>query len=550
MARIRDSSIEAVRQNADFVAVVEERTALRKAGARLVGRCPFHEERTASFSVNPLDKLYHCFGCQKGGDMIEFVRETQGLDFVGAIEWLADRFRIPLEYEESSAIDDGRRKRRERLLALLEAAASFYERYLWESPAGSFARDYLAGRGLGEDVAREFRLGLAHGGATLTRGARAKGFTDDELRAAGLSGPRGDYFQRRLVFPLANARGQVLGFQARRLHEDDPLKAKYVNTAESELFKKGAIVYGFDKARAAIKNENRVCVVEGNTDVLALRQAGFVPVVACMGTALTEDQLRELERATTRLWLAFDGDAAGTSATLRGMELAVKRNFDVRVVSLPPGIDPADDPTGFEARLAAAKPYVLHRAQIEAERAPDPESGRRAVEAFLGTVRDSIDRRDAWRWANDHFGMPIEIRGGGTASSRVPPSPRVVATANKFERGALAGVIAYRSLVPKLAEIPPELFRDETNRALRDHLVSGTPAAGEVLALLAELDAWAPEEGIDEPTAETYLVQMKIRGVRTELQQAELERVPELTEMLAQLHEAIRRLGERPATPD
>src|SRR5581483_129480 len=132
----------------------------------------------------------------------------------------------------------------------------------------------------------------------------------------------GDYFQRRLLFPLADARGRVLGFQARRLHEDDPLKAKYVNTAESELFRKGAIVYGLDRARAAVAREDRAVVVEGNTDVLALRQAKFEPVVACMGTALTEPQLKELRRLTSRLWLAFDGDAAGEAATLRGMALA------------------------------------------------------------------------------------------------------------------------------------------------------------------------------------------------------------------------------------
>ena len=136
MARIKDTSIEAVRQGADFVAVVEERTPLRKAGARLVGRCPFHEERTPSFSVNPVERLYHCFGCGAGGDMIKFVRETQGLDFVEAVEWLAERFRIPLEYEESSPGEDAKRRRRERLYAVLEQAASFYERYLWDSQAG------------------------------------------------------------------------------------------------------------------------------------------------------------------------------------------------------------------------------------------------------------------------------------------------------------------------------------------------------------------------------------------------------------------------------
>src|SRR4051812_40702028 len=262
---------------------------MRKQGGRLTGRCPFHDERTPSFSVNPLDRLFYCFGCHKGGDMITFVRETQGLDFAGAIEWLAERFHIAVEYEEASPAEDARRSRRERLYAVLEQAAAFYERYLWDSQAGSLARDYLAGRGLREEVCREFRLRLAIGGNLLTRKALEKGFTLDELRAAGITGQRGDdYFQRRLLFPLADARGRVVGFQARRLHEDDALRAKYVNTRDSELFHKGAVVYGLDKARGAIAKQDRACVVEGNTDVIALRQAGFEPAVACMGTALTE----------------------------------------------------------------------------------------------------------------------------------------------------------------------------------------------------------------------------------------------------------------------
>src|SRR5207244_5631334 len=163
--------------------------------------------------------------------------------------------------------------------ALLDQAASFYERYLWDAEAGGMARDYLKGRGLGEDVCREFRLGLALGGSVLTRKALEKGFTREELRAAGLTRQRGDdYFQRRLLFPLTDRQGRVLGFQARKLHEDDPLQAKYVNTPESELFHKGSIVYGLAKARASIAREDRACVVEGNTDVIALRQAGYEPV--------------------------------------------------------------------------------------------------------------------------------------------------------------------------------------------------------------------------------------------------------------------------------
>jgi DNA primase len=550
MARIKESSVEAVKQGADLQIVVEERTSLRKQGARLVGRCPFHDERTPSFGIDPVAKLYKCFGCGKGGDTIRFVEETQGLDFVGAIEWLADRFRIPLEYEDSSPAEDARRLRRKRLLALLDDAATFYERYLWDSPGGSFARDYLAGRGLGEEVCREFRLGLAIGDTMLARKAREKGYTAQELLATGLTRQNGsDYFNRRLVFPLADARGAVVGFQARRLHEDDPLRAKYVNTPESELFTKGAVVYGLDRSRSAIAKEDRACIVEGNTDVLALRQAGFEPVVACMGTALTEQQLRELGRLTKRLWLAFDGDAAGQAATLRGMELAVTQGFDVKVVALPVGVDPADDPGGFEGRLTSAKPYVLHRTQVEAQQADDRDAGWRAVESFLNSVPDSPDRREAWRWANDHFGMTIQLRGGGTAAAKVAPSPKVIAAADRIERGALAGVIAHPELVPILARIPAEQFRSELHRSLRAHLVDGTDPTPETVELKADLHFWAlDQEGIDKATAQIYLLRMNERELQFELQHAEFEQVPSLSERLLQIREAIASL-EQPAAP-
>src|SRR5256714_5773602 len=180
MARIADASVEAVKAAADVVEVISGRTQLKRSGARFTGLCPFHDERTPSFSVSPEKGTYYCFGCQRGGDAISFVEETEGVDFVGAIEWLAQRFNIPLEYEQASPEQDARRRHRERLYAVLDAAASFYERYLWESQAGAEARAYLDGRGLGEEVCREYRLGLAAGGATLARKARERGFTRPE----------------------------------------------------------------------------------------------------------------------------------------------------------------------------------------------------------------------------------------------------------------------------------------------------------------------------------------------------------------------------------
>src|SRR6185437_910043 len=312
MARIKDTSVDQVKSATEILALVEDYVRLRKTGGIYKGLCPFHQERTPSFIVTPARGTFKCFGCGEGGDAIAFVEKLENLDFVGAIEFLADRFNVPLEYEESSPEQDRQRRQRERLFALLEQATSFYERHLWDSPRGEAARGYLESRGLGEEVCRHYRLGLAPGGATLARKAREKGFTPQELSRAGLVNRRGnDYFNGRLLFPLPDARGRVRGFQARKLREDDPLRAKYVNSPEGELFRKGDLLYGLDRARTAIAKQERAVVVEGNTDVLALRQARLEPVVASMGTALTERQLKELYRLAHKVWLCFDGDAAG-----------------------------------------------------------------------------------------------------------------------------------------------------------------------------------------------------------------------------------------------
>src|SRR5881394_1528309 len=429
MARIRDASVREAVEAADMVEVVSARTQLRRAGARYTGLCPFHDEKTPSFSVNPADKLFYCFGCGKGGDLITFVCETEQLDFAEAVEWLAERYRVALEYGESSPERDAERSRRERLLVLLEQAAAFYERYLWDSESGEPAREYLRGRGLREDVCREYRLGLAPGGATLARKAREKGFTAAELRAAGLVNRRGnDYFAGRLLFPLADARGRVRGFQARKLREDDPLRAKYVNSPEGELFRKGDLLYGLDKARTAITKQERAIVVEGNPDVLALRQAGLEPVVASMGTALTERQLKELGRLTNRVWLCFDGDAAGEAATLRGMELAAGQGFDVRVVALPAGFDPADLADGFEQRLSRAESYLGYRVRLEIDRAADRQEGFVRVREVLSRFEDdSPERQDAVRLAADRLDLPKETQAGlapgrrGSATGEISP---------------------------------------------------------------------------------------------------------------------------------
>ena len=541
MARIKDDSVDAVKAAANIVDLVEARTRLRKVGGRYSGLCPFHEEKTPSFSVSPDRGTYHCFGCGVGGDAISFVRETENLDFVGAIEWLADRFHVPIEYEESSPHADEQRRRRERLRGLLEQAASFYERVLWDSETGAGAREYLTTRGLEEATCREFRLGLSPRGATLAGKARDKGFTSEELAAAGLVTRRGtDYFQRRLMFPLTDARGRVIGFQARKLHDDDPLRGKYVNSPEGDLFHKSNVLYGLQLARGAIAKQDRAVVVEGNTDTIALRQAGLEPVVASMGTALTERQLRELVRLTQRVFLCFDSDAAGEEATLRGMELAMKQGFDVRVVTLPAGKDPADDPEGFERRLATAEPYALHRVRLELGRARDKQHAYLRVQDVLNGIPESPERHDAWRLANDRLGLTIQLRTAvSSTGSGSALSPRLIDAGEKLERSALAGVRAHPALRRVLAELTPEHLDSDVNRRLRDALVT-EKADEELLPLVAQLDALAETDGIDEETAKQLLLRLRERKLRRELESADDAHVRELQHRLAEVRTAIR----------
>ena len=547
MARIRDSSVRDVVAVADMVEVVSGRTQLRRAsGSRYTGRCPFHEEKTPSFSVNPVDKLYYCFGCGKGGDVISFVRETENLDFVGAIEWLAERFRVQLEYEEASPKVDAERRRRERLYALLEQTTAFFERLLWEGDGGAPVREYLAGRGLGEGITKEFRLGLAPGRG-LAEKARERGFTQDELRGAGLVTVRGgDYFPWRLMFPLADARGRVIGFQARKLRDDDPLRGKYVNSPESDLFHKGSILYGLHLAKAAIAKGDHAAVVEGNTDVIALRQAGFEPVVASMGTALTDRQLRELGRLTKKLYLCFDADAAGQDATLRGMELAVGQGFDVKVVTLPQGQDPADAPDGFGDRLEGAESYLVYRVRLEIERSADRQEGFVRAREVLAKAEDSPERQEALRLLADRLDLPRETLAGlaparGGRARGDGETTRLLDAGDRLERDVLAACVAHVSLVRGLAELSPDHFDAESNRRFRAALVSGKDDP-ELTALRAELDARAAQEAIDERTGAELLLRLRERKLKRDLSGADLARTTELQAHLSKVRQALAEL--------
>jgi len=340
----------------------------------------------------------------------------------------------------------------------------------------------------------------------------------------------------------------VRGFQARKLHDDDPLQAKYVNSPESAIFKKGDMLYGLDGARQPIAKQDRAVIVEGNTDVIALRQAGFEPVVASMGTALTEAQLKELNRLTKRLFLCFDSDAAGQDATLRGMELAVKQGFDVQVVSLPKGTDPADDPAAFEKELRSPVSYPVHRVRLLNAKAPDKQSAFAAIRTFLTSLPDSPEQLDALRLAADLLDLPPETQAGlaparGRSRAAGVVSPRLLDAGTRLERRALAGVAAHPQLSRFLKELGPEHLDDALHRRARAHLLGEEPSDAELTPLLAELYALAGQEEIDEVTARQLLLKLRERRLQEELRSAPVEQRKTLSEAIAALREEMENLA-------
>ncbi len=346
MSKFTPDTIDRVRAAANMVEIVSARTDLRRQGVRYTGLCPFHEERSPSFSVHSEDKLYHCFGCGVGGDLFDFVCETEGIDFPAAVELLGERYGVEMTREQEDPRAEQRRKARNRMSELLERAAGFYSAFLAEAPEAKKAREYLASRGLGVEVLSQFGVGYAPSAwdTLILRGQRA-GFKVEELAATGLAqkgrnGGMYDRFRERITFPIRDARGRAVGFGARAMRPDQ--KPKYLNSAENELFHKSEILYGIDQARPAMAKAGRALVVEGYTDVLALHQAGLAESVGIMGTAITEQQIAQLSATVDTVILALDADAAGQKAMLRAQEVAAGRKLTIRVVAMPAGEDPAE----------------------------------------------------------------------------------------------------------------------------------------------------------------------------------------------------------------
>ena len=365
-----DDSIERLRQTVDMAELVGAKTELKRSGQQLMGICPFHDERSPSFSVDPVQKVFHCFGCSEGGDLFKFVQLTEGLNFREAVESLSDRYGVPMELTEEDPQAAQRREKRDRLLELLERTAAFYVRNLWESPEAEESREYLKARGLDEALLREFRVGYAPSAwDKVLVASRQKGYSEEELWDAGLTaknqkGNVYDRFRRRITFPLCDSRGRVLGFGARAVGADQ--QPKYLNSSENAVFHKGRQVYAADLARAAAAKSGEVILCEGYTDVIAMHQAGLRNTVGLMGTALTEDQVSELARMAPVVALALDADSAGQEAMIRAAKVAEGRKLELRVVPLPAGNDPADivqqeGPEAITELVAGSVPFVRFR---------------------------------------------------------------------------------------------------------------------------------------------------------------------------------------------
>jgi DNA primase len=505
MSRIAARSLEAVKERADIVELARARTELRQVRDEWIGRCPFHEERSPSFSVNAGKKLYYCFGCGAKGDVIDFVRQTEAVDYVGAIEWLAQRYGLELEYEESSPREEARRRRDDRLRALLEETARWYARRLTSGAPGAAARAYLAGRGLSDEVIERYGLGLApEGWDGLSRAAQGRGYTDDELVGAGLAlraqrtGNLIDHFRGRLMFPIADARGRVVAFGGRVLPGSDD-KRKYVNSPEGPLFHKGEVLYGLHVARTEIARRDLALVVEGYTDALALAQAGHPNVVASQGTALTERQLRLLRGLSRNVVLLFDADAAGAEAALRGVQIAEREGLSVRVATLPAGLDPADaaieQPDALAAAVAGAPSVLAYRvrAQLAAadlSTATGRDAAFAALREILADAPASIERSELVQQVAGRLRLPSDLtaelaprRVQRRASRDAVPTPRRVRLdpVSRDEQRLLALAVVDAEAQAAVERLGPASF------ALAEHVAVAR-------ALIARSAGLAPDE--------------------------------------------------------
>ncbi|GAV31164.1 DNA primase [Coriobacteriaceae bacterium EMTCatB1] len=568
MGRIPDEDIQRVRDATDLVQLVSETAVVKQRGRLWWANCPFHQEKTPSFKVDPATQLWHCFGCGRGGDVFDFVKESQGLEFYEAVRWLAERARIEIHEEEGGASFGAK----ERLRAACEAAAAFYHKVLTtdRSPQAQAAREYLSSRGFGSEVAKRWRLGFAPiGGRSLVSYLAGQGFTRDELLGAGLAvGGAGerlrDRFVGRVMFPIADLHGRVIAFGGRVLESAGGSGPKYLNSSETPIFVKAANLYGIDKARNPIVVANRAVVVEGYTDVIALHEAGIQTAVATLGTALGERHVRLLSRFAKRVLYLFDGDEAGLRAADRALEFvdwsatpeAGGGRVDFAVAIIPDGLDPADflaqrGAAAMQAVIDGAVPlvrYALDR-RIERHDTGTPEGKAAALaEAVdvLARVGGNILAEEYARYVADRLLVePASVlaalakarkarrraaRPDEAAKEREPAE--IVVEMSAPERALLMLAAGYPNIRSSARELLAEdlgepLVSSNVKRLVEAVIEAGAATGDGLLALVRER---VPEAAttlsavlVDAPEVEE--VQYAFREIADRLKESALERL-------------------------
>ena len=414
--------IDELKTKNDIVSVVEKYVRLEQRGGNFWGKCPFHHEKTASFSVNSVGQFYYCFGCHKSGDVISFIMEIEALDFNDAVRFLAERANIPLpevKYDDEKVKEQ--KKLRARLLDLLKDTAMFYVRNL-HSEQGSAHAEYILNRSITSETVAKFGMGASHDFNSLPNYLRQKGYTYQEMVLSGAVGEKdGRYFDwlgKRVAIPVIDQFNNVIAFAGRRI--DGIKEQKYINTKETQVFVKGKTFFNLNNLKK-LKNEkglDSVIMVEGHLDVISLSQAGFRNVVAGMGTALTKDQARILKRYADKVFISYDGDFAGQKASIRGLEILKEEGLEVKVVALPDGMDPDDvikkfGKDGYEKLLADAKPLIDFKLDV-LKRTYDVntvDGKRKFASSAVKVIRESpspAEQDDLLRTVRDITGITFE----------------------------------------------------------------------------------------------------------------------------------------------
>ncbi|MGQ8335584.1 DNA primase [Sunxiuqinia sp. A32] len=353
---IDQATIDRILEAAEITDVVSEFVTLKKRGVNQLGNCPFHNEKTPSFTVSPAKGIFKCFGCGKGGNSVNFIMEHESLSYPEALKWLAKKYHIEVSEEEETEEQKQLKDERESMMIVSSFAQKYFTRYLWEENEGrTVGLSYLRERGIRDEIIKKFELGFCPDAKNaFTQAAQKQGYKIEFLEKTGLTIKRDDWivdrFAARVMFPIHNIAGRVIAFGGRTLKNDKKI-AKYLNSPESEIYHKSRVLYGIYQAKREITRQDRCYLVEGYTDVLSFHQTGIENVVASSGTALTTDQIRIIKRFSNNITIIYDGDEAGIKASLRGIDLVLEEGVNVKVLLLPQG----EDPDSFSRSMSSSQ---------------------------------------------------------------------------------------------------------------------------------------------------------------------------------------------------